>query len=408
MLGDDQLWHTQFEMVGNTLLLFMVYLFVEAALPKLPWLRSRLRRQCVLVLLFAVLASFNVMTAYEPVPGVRVDTRMGVEAAATLALGPWGGLVVGVVTGVSRATLGGAGWVSGSLAMLGVWAATSALMVWQSRRRPGEDPGRHPGVALGGAIFSWLMSVPSLMWLDWRGHMELTAPMVLAVFLFSTVTTLLLWAAIALTSSRATALVHLKQANEALHRSFRRTISALAQAALHRDPASAQHQRRVADLALAIGRAMKLDAHRLEGLELAALVHDIGQIEVPSEIISRPGPLTKPEMALVQQHPVMGYEILKDIDSPWPLADIVLQHHENMDGSGYPRGLKGDEISLEARILRVCDIVEAMSSHRVFRASHPMSEVFNEIRGMAGQELDAEVVRVCLDLFQRHGYKLPA
>jgi HD-GYP domain-containing protein (c-di-GMP phosphodiesterase class II) len=113
-------------------------------------------------------------------------------------------------------------------------------------------------------------------------------------------------------------------------------------------------------------------------------------------------------MALVQQHPVMGYEILKDIDSPWPLADIVLQHHENMDGSGYPRGLKGDEISLEARILRVCDIVEAMSSHRVFRASHPMSEVFNEIRGMAGQELDAEVVRVCLDLFQRHGYKLPA
>ena len=261
---------------------------------------------------------------------------------------------------------------------------------------------------MGGAIFSWLMSLPSLMWLDWRGHMELDATIVLVVFLCSTVTTLLLWATIALTSSRTRALEQLSQANEALQQSLRQTIGALAQAVLHRDPGSARHQRRVADLALAIGRAMQLAPHRLEALELAALVHDIGQIEIPSEIISRPGPLTPAEMALVQQHPVMGYEILKDVQSPWPLADIVHQHHENLDGSGYPRGLAGDQICLEARILRVCDIIEAMSSHRVYRSSHPMGSVLEEVQRMAGRELDAEVVRIGVALIRREGYAFPA
>lgn len=408
MVINAQLWDTQLDMMGNTVILFMVYLLAEAALPRLPWLASRSRRKVVLVAVYALLASLNVMTAYEPAPGVRVDTRMGVEAAATLTLGPLAGLFVGLATGITRATLGGPGWLSGSLAMLGVWAATSALMTWQARRRPGHDPGRHPGVAVGGAIFSWLMSLPSLIWLDWRGHMELDATIVLVVFLCSTVTTLLLWATIALTSSRTRALEQLSQANEALQQSLRQTIGALAQAVLHRDPGSARHQRRVADLALAIGRAMQLAPHRLEALELAALVHDIGQIEIPSEIISRPGPLTPAEMALVQQHPVMGYEILKDVQSPWPLADIVHQHHENLDGSGHPRGLAGDAICLEARILRVCDIIEAMSSHRVYRSSHPMDSVLEEVQRMAGRELDAEVVRIGVALIRREGYAFPA
>lgn len=408
MVINAQLWETQLDMMGNTMILFMVYLLTEAALPRLPWVVSRSGRKWVLVGVYTLLASLNVMTAYEPASGVRVDTRMGVEAAATLTLGPLAGLIVGVVTGLTRVSLGGPGWLSGSLAMLGVWVATSALMRWQARRRPGHDPGRHLGVAIGGAIFSWLMSLPSLAWLHWRGHMVLDAPIVLVVFLSSTVTTLLLWATIALTSSRTRALEQLSQANEALQQSLRQTIGALAQAVLHRDPGSARHQRRVADLALAIGRTMKLAPHRLEALELAALVHDIGQIEIPSEIISRPGPLTPAEMALVQQHPVMGFEILKDVQSPWPLADIVHQHHENLDGSGYPRGLAGDEICLEARILRVCDIIEAMSSHRVYRSSHPMDSVLQEVQRMSGRELDAEVVRIGVDLIRREGYAFPA
>lgn len=407
MVIDSQLWNTQLDMIGNTMILFMVYLLAEAALPRLPWLASRARRQWVLVVVYSLLASLNVMTAYEPAAGVRLDTRMGVEAAATLTLGPLAGFVVGVVTGLTRVSLGGPGWLSGSLAMLGVWGATSALMVWQARRRPGEEPGHRPSVVIGGAIFSWLMSMPSLAWLDWQGHMTLDAPIVLVVFLSSTVTTLLLWAMIALTSSRTQALEQLSQANAALQQSLRQTIGALAQAVLHRDPGSARHQRRVAELALAVGRTMNLAPQQLEGLEFAALVHDIGQIEIPSEIISRPGPLTPAEMALVQQHPVMGFEILKDVQSPWPLADIVHQHHENLDGSGYPRGLRGDEICLEARILRVCDIVEAMSSHRVYRSSHPLESVLHEIQRMAGKELDADVVRICVDLIQRQGYAFP-
>lgn len=408
MVINTLLLDAHLDLVGDTLVLFMLYLLVEAAIPKLPRAMPPYCREHVLVTVYALLASLNVLMAYEPVPGVRVDTRMGVEAAATLTLGPRAGLIVGAVTGLTRLWLGGPGWLSGSLAMLGVWAATSGLMAWQARRQPGRDPGRQPLVALGAALISVVVPMPSLIWLDWIGRIHLDASLVLAVCLAGSVTTVLLWAAIALTTSRTNALDRLARANQALHQSLRQTIGALAQAVLHRDPGSARHQRRVADLALAIGRALKLEPSQLEGLELAALVHDIGQIEIPSEIISRPGRLTPAEMALVQQHPVMGFEILKDVQSPWPLAEIIYQHHENLDGSGYPRGLSGEQICLAARILRVCDIVEAMSSHRVYRSSYTMDAVLQEIERMAGSQLDAEVVRVCVDLIRRQGYTFPA
>ncbi|MBC7318912.1 HD domain-containing protein, partial [Candidatus Bipolaricaulota bacterium] len=139
----------------------------------------------------------------------------------------------------------------------------------------------------------------------------------------------------------------------------------------------------------------------------AALLHDVGKaLYVPTDILSKPGKLTALEMALIREHPKAGYEILTRVNFPWPVAEIVYQHHERLDGSGYPRGLKGEEILLEARILAVADVVEAMSSHRPYRPAHPLEKAFAEIRENAGKLYDPDVVEACLRVFQK-GFQFP-
>lgn len=168
-----------------------------------------------------------------------------------------------------------------------------------------------------------------------------------------------------------------------------------------RDPYTAGHQLHVADLAQRIGLELQLPADRLRGLYLSAIVHDLGKIQVPVEILTKPGRLTALEFSLVKQHPEVGYEILKGIAFPWPIAEIIRQHHEYLDGSGYPRGLKGDEILLEARILTVADIVESMSSDRPYRAALGIPEARAEILRMRGTRLDPEVVDACIRVLAR-------
>jgi PAS domain S-box-containing protein len=174
-----------------------------------------------------------------------------------------------------------------------------------------------------------------------------------------------------------------------------------------RDPYTAGHERRVAEIAEAIGREMRLKPKIVEGLSFAAAVHDIGKIAIPTDILSKPGRLTPIEYEYVQYHATAGYELLKDISFPWPLAEMVYQHHERMDGSGYPRGLKGDEILLEARILAVADVVEAMSSHRPYRPSQGMGPALEEIERNAGVLYDPQVVETLLKLVREKGYRLP-
>lgn len=171
-----------------------------------------------------------------------------------------------------------------------------------------------------------------------------------------------------------------------------------------RDPYTAGHQRRVARLAAAIGKALKLPEDQVEGMTLAGLVHDIGKIRVPAEILSKTGELSKLEFSLIQEHAQVGYDILKGIDFPWPIANIVLQHHERMDGSGYPQGLKADDILLEARILAVADTVEAMMSHRPYRAALTMEQALAEITNKRGVLYDAVVVDACVGLLRDQGY----
>jgi HD-GYP domain-containing protein (c-di-GMP phosphodiesterase class II) len=178
------------------------------------------------------------------------------------------------------------------------------------------------------------------------------------------------------------------------------SVSAMVTAMEMRDPYTAGHENRTADIAYAIGKEMGWPEGRLQGLRMAAMVHDIGKISIPSELLNKPSRLSHEEFELVKGHPESSYAILKDIPFTWPIAEIVRQHHEKLDGSGYPQGLKGDEILDEAKVLTVADIVEAMAAARPYRAGLGLEVALAEIQSQAGTLLDAEVVEVCTRLFR--------
>ncbi|MCX5971710.1 MAG: HD domain-containing protein, partial [Coprothermobacterota bacterium] len=185
-----------------------------------------------------------------------------------------------------------------------------------------------------------------------------------------------------------------------LSQRLEQTVQALATLAEMKDPYTAGHQTHVSQLTGAIGREMKLDGETLECLRVAATLHDLGKLYVPAEILSKPGKLNTLEFRMIQTHSQVGYEILKGIDFPWPVAEIVLQHHERKDGSGYPRAMKGEEILLEARIIAVADVVEAMSYHRPYRPALGVEKALEEIRSHRVTLFDEEVVAACLRIFE--------
>jgi PAS domain S-box-containing protein/putative nucleotidyltransferase with HDIG domain len=178
------------------------------------------------------------------------------------------------------------------------------------------------------------------------------------------------------------------------------SIHAMARTVEIRDAYTAGHQQRVVDLATAIARDMGLPEDRVAGLRMAAMIHDIGKVSVPAEILSKPGRINEIEFDLIRMHPKVGYDILKSIEFPWPIARIVLQHHERMDGSGYPLGLSGPDILLEARILGVADVVEAMASHRPYRPALGLYEALEEISQNSGILYDSDIVEACLRVFE--------
>ncbi|MEA1870686.1 MAG: PAS domain S-box protein, partial [Candidatus Bipolaricaulota bacterium] len=187
---------------------------------------------------------------------------------------------------------------------------------------------------------------------------------------------------------------------EKLESSFLQLAETVSRAMESRDPYTAGHQRKVADLAKAVGERMGLDQDRLLGLSIAGLLHDIGKISIPEEILTHPGKLSDEEWAIIRSHPRRGYEILESAKFPWPVADMALHHHERLDGSGYPDGLKDDQLSLEVRILAVCDVVDAMSSDRPYRPARPKEMVVKEILSGKGTKYDPEVVDVLLKMIE--------
>ena len=193
-------------------------------------------------------------------------------------------------------------------------------------------------------------------------------------------------------------------ANKELQDSLEDTVRAIATIGEMRDPYTSGHQVRVADLAAAIAKQLGLHDEQVHAIHLAGMVHDLGKIKIPVDILSKPGRITDIEFSLIKVHPQAGYDILKGIDFPWPIAQMVLQHHERLDGSGYPQGLKGDDILLEARILSVADVVEAMSSHRPYRPGLGIEVALAEITKQRGIYFDPQVVDVCLALFREQHY----
>jgi putative two-component system response regulator len=186
-----------------------------------------------------------------------------------------------------------------------------------------------------------------------------------------------------------------------LQKVFEDTINALASVTESRDPFTAGHQNRVASLSYGIAYNIFLKNHdSAEALYLAGLVHDIGKIAVPIEILSKPTDITNLEMSIIKTHPQVGYDILKNIDFPWPIAQTVLQHHERLDGSGYPKGLKGKDIMIEARILGVADVVEAICYPRSYRSALTIEQAMEEMRKNKGILYDATVVDICISIFQ--------
>jgi putative nucleotidyltransferase with HDIG domain len=191
----------------------------------------------------------------------------------------------------------------------------------------------------------------------------------------------------------------LRQASERLRRAMEGTIHAMAFTGEIRDPYTAGHQQRVAKLACAIAQEMGLPEEQIQGIRVAGTLHDIGKIYVPGEILSKPGQLRKNELNLIKDHAEVGYDLLKTIEFSWPVAQVVLQHHERMDGSGYPEGLSGDDILIEARIMGVADVIEAMASHRPYRPALSVEKALLEIIQKKDKLYDPQVVDACLKLF---------
>ncbi|MBA7547115.1 hypothetical protein ES705_39517 [subsurface metagenome] len=197
----------------------------------------------------------------------------------------------------------------------------------------------------------------------------------------------------------------LKESFKKLQKTMEDSIYSISLVTEARDAYTAGHQRRVTKLAVAVAKDMGFPQDKIEGIKIAALIHDVGKINLPAEILSKPGKLSEIEFNLIKNHSQIGYDILKKVDFPWPIAEIVFQHHEKINGSGYPRGLKGDEILLEAKIICVADVVEAMSSHRPYRPALGTDKALNEINKNKGIFYDTEAVDACLKLFKEKGFK---
>jgi PAS domain S-box-containing protein len=191
-----------------------------------------------------------------------------------------------------------------------------------------------------------------------------------------------------------------------IRKALGQTVHALSLVLEVRDPYTAGHHRRVSDLARSIATQMNFPTHRIDGIRIAGSIHDIGKISIPSEILSKPGSLTEIEFKLVKQHSQMGYDILKNIDFPWPVALAVYQHHERLNGSGYPLGIKDKEIIMEAKILAVSDVVEAMANLRPYRRAIGIEPALEEINKNRNILYDADVVDNCIILFHEKGYQL--
>lgn len=329
--------------------------------------------------------------------GIPLDQRAAIIAVVALFTGGPVLLTTGAAMLAARWFLGGGGMLAGMLCIVTTMAACAVLAGWWRRHHGKRTPNGAlilaAGVAAGICSSIVLLLVQENGWaLFLRNGPDL--------FLVQVVATCMFGFLLKLQVDRQQGAMELKQKNQDLHAALLQAVSTLSVAMSYRDPSLARHETRVADLAEAIGVEFGLGEERLEGLKLAALVHDIGNLQLPAEILMRPRKLTEEEFELVRQHAESGYQILKDVRCPWPLAEIVRQHHEDVNGCGYPRGLTGEQIMLEARILRVADSMEAMLSHQPFRRAYDLDYAIASLEEAKDTRYDPEIVDACVRLFR--------
>lgn len=197
-----------------------------------------------------------------------------------------------------------------------------------------------------------------------------------------------------------------KQTEINIKKALLQTVNAISMTVEKRDPYTAGHQNRVAGLAVAIGEKMGLSEDALEGIKIGGLIHDIGKIYIPSEILNRPGAVNEYERLIIQEHTIIGHEIMSTVDFPWPIAEIILQHHENIDGSGYPDGITGDKIKLESKIMAVADAVAAMSEYRPYRAAFSIAEILDIIKQESGRKFEPVIVDTCVKVLREDKFQL--
>lgn len=389
---------------GGGVILLIVALFLAAGNLAGAYLSARhqhLLRNVLFVLTGVAVLRFPLYVNGD----VLLDQRGAILAVAALfGGGPALAATAAAMLGY-RAYIGGSAMLAGFFNIAFTFLACGALIYWW-RRRSGTRAVSSGMIVAAGATAGVCSALTMLLVPPATAAWALFQREAAALFLVQVVSTCLFGFLLKLHVERQQSSEELKQKNIALRNALEQAIGALSTAMMHRDPGVAGHEKRVAELAAAIGAELGLKGERLEGLKLAALIHDIGKIQLPAEILMRPRKLSEEEFELVQLHAENGYQILKNVAFPWPLAEIVRQHHEDFDGGGYPRGLTGEQILLEARILRVADSMEAMLSHRPFRRAYDFDYAVASLEAGKKTAYDPHVVEACLRLFRDRKFHL--
>ncbi|WP_298379072.1 HD domain-containing phosphohydrolase [Azospirillum sp.] len=348
--------------------------------------------------------------------GILLDPRGAVIGLATAYTGALGGFLTALTCAAARWWIGGPSMFPGLVAIGGDWLAAMAVVFWLWPRLAAREPddarswrsNRLTRLALLGVAVSTTQTLPLLLIPATPETPSAFAAFALPFFLIQCLGALLFGSMVDIIERRRALDDMARSRLIKLDAVLRQTIDAFTKFTVHTDPYTAGHEARVTDLCVALARRLDFDAERLRGMELAAKTHDIGQMQVPSEILLRPRRLTPLEYEFVKKHPDVGWEILHSIDFPWRVADIVRQHHENFDGTGYPQGLKGEDILVEARILRVADMLESLCSHRPFRSALPLDEAMETLMAARGAALDPLIVDHCVALVAQGGYCFPS
>lgn len=356
--------------------------------------------------LYGLAAIIGMAFPLQLADGIIFDARTVVLSVASAVGGPIVAIVSALLAGFYRLYLGGGGALIGFATI--VVSSAIGFGYWSLFTNKGKDPKLIIMFSFGFIVHFFVISWFFLLPMSWSDTFTTIALPMLTTF---TPATAILLKIITGDEHLILAIRAKEEADDARDEATKNysqtlldTIKAIALTIEKRDPYTSGHQTRVSNLAVEIGKKLNWDMQRLEGLRLGALIHDLGKIYIPAEILNRPGKVSENEMSLIKEHPQIGYKIISDVKFPWPVAKMILQHHERLDGSGYPSGLIGDDIIDEAKVLAVADVVEAITSHRPYRAALGIEKGIDELNRGRGIIYDAKIVDACIELITKDGF----